>query len=144
MSIQPRRVAAIYLGAVFLAGLALGVVSYWFYEVKIAQANTPRHKTAAEFRQRMAVKLKEELDLSSGQVEQVRMILDSVGQGFHDIRDEVEPKFEALRQERVEKVMLLLSREQQAKYERILEERREHRKERHYRYWGQHNNKPLN
>ena len=143
MSIQPRRVAAIYLGAVFLAGLALGVVSYWFYEVKIAQANTPRHKTAAEFRQRMAVKLKEELDLSSGQVEQVRMILDSVGQGFHDIRDEVEPKVEALRQERVEKVMLLLSREQQAKYERILEERREHRKERHYRYWGQHN-KPLN
>ena len=143
MSIQPRRVAAIYLGAVFLAGLALGVVSYWFYEVKIAQANTPRHKTAAEFRQRMVVKLKEELDLSSGQVEQVRMILDSVGQGFHDIRDEVEPKFEALRQERAEKVMSLLSREQQAKYERILEERREHRKERHYRYWGQHN-KPLN
>ena len=144
MSIQPRRVAAIYLGAVFLAGLALGVVSYWFYEVKIAQANTPRHKTAAEFRQRMAVKLKEELDLSSGQVEQVRMILDSVGQGFHDIRDEVEPKFEALRQERVEKVMSLLSPEQQAKYERILEERRERRKERHYRYWGKHNNKPLN
>ena len=143
MSIQPRRVAAIYLGAVFLAGLALGVVSYWFYEVKIAQANTPRHKTAAEFRQRMAVKLKEELDLSSGQVEQVRMILDSVGQGFHDIRDEVEPKFEALRQERVEKVMSLCSREQQAKYERILEERRERRKERHQQYWGKHN-KPLN
>lgn len=138
MSIQPRRVAAIYLGAVFLAGLALGVVSYWFYAVKIAQANTPRHKTAAEFRQRMAVKLKEELDLGSGQVEQVRMILESVGQGFHDIRDEVEPKFEALRQERVEKVMSLCNREQQAKYKRILEERRERRKERHYQYWGKH------
>ena len=143
MSIQPRRVAAIYLGAVFLAGLALGVVSYWFYAVKIAQANTPRHKTAAEFRQRMAVKLMEELDLSSGQVEQVRMILDSVGQGFHDIRDEVEPKFEALRQERAEKVMSLLSPEQQAKYERILEERRERRKERHHQYWGKQD-KPLN
>ena len=138
MSIQPRRVAAIYLGAVFLAGLALGVVSYWFYAVKIAQANTPRHKTAAEFRQRMAVKLKEELDLGSGQVEQVRMILESVGQGFHDIRDEVEPEFEALRQERVEKVMSLCNREQQAKYKRILEERRERRKERHYQYWGKH------
>ena len=143
MNIQPRRVAAIYLGAVFLAGLALGVVSYWFYAVKIAQANTPRHKTAAEFRQRMAVKLMEELDLSSGQVEQVRMILDSVGQGFHDIRDEVEPKFEALRQERGEKVMSLLSPEQQAKDERILEERRERRKERHHRYWGKQD-KPLN
>ena len=143
MSIQPRKVAAIYLGAVFLTGLALGVVSHWFYAVKIAQANTPRHKTAAEFRQRMAVKLKEELDLSSGQAEQLRVILDSVGQGFHDIRDEVEPKFEALRQERVEKVMSLLSPEQQAKYERILEERRERRKERHHQYWGKRS-KPLN
>ncbi len=143
MSSQPRRVAAIYLGAVFLAGLALGVVSYWFYAVKIAQADAPRHKTAAEFRQRMAVKLMEELDLSSGQVEQVRMILESVGQGFHDIRDEVEPKFEALRQERVEMVMSLCSREQQAKYEKILEERRERRKERHNQYWGEHT-KPLN
>ena len=143
MSIQPRRVAAIYLGAVFLAGLALGVVSHWFYAAKIAQANTPRHKTAVEFRQRMAVKLKEELDLSSGQLEQVRMILDSVGQGFHDIRDEVEPKFEALRQERVEKVMSLLSPQQQAKYETILEERRDRRKDRHRHYWGK-GSKPLN
>jgi Spy/CpxP family protein refolding chaperone len=143
MSIQPRRVAAIYLGAVFLAGLALGVVSYWFYAARTAQANTPRHKTAAEFRQRMAAELKEELELGSDQVEQVRMILDSVGQGFHDIRDEVEPKFEALRQERAEKVMSLLRPEQQAKYERILQERRERRKERHHVYWGA-KNKPLN
>jgi Spy/CpxP family protein refolding chaperone len=143
MSIQPRRVAAIYLGAVFLTGLALGVVSYWFYAVRIAQADTPRHRTAAEFRQRMAAELKEELELSSDQVEQVRAILDSVGQRFRDIRDEVEPKFEALRQERAEKVMSLLSPEQQSKYQRILEERRERRKERHHRYWGARN-KPLN
>ena len=143
MSSQSRRVAAIYLGAVFLAGLALGVVSYWFYAAKITQANTPRHKTAAEFRQRMAAKLKEELELSSDQVEQVQTILDSVGQGFHDIRDEVEPQFEALRQERAEKVMSLCNREQQVKYERILEERRERRKERHHRYWDA-KTKPLN
>ena len=143
MSIQSKKVAAIYLAAVFLAGLALGVFSYWFYAVKIAQANTPRHKTAAEFRQRMAAKLKEELELSSEQVEQLRIILDSVGQGFHDIRDEVEPKFEALRQERAQRVMSLLSPEQQAKYETIREARRERRKERHHHYWGK-NSKPLN
>ena len=143
MIVQPRRVAAIYLGAVFLAGLALGVVSHWFYAVRIAQANTPRHKTAAEFRQRMAVELEDELVLSSDQVEQVRIILDSVGQGFHDIRDEAEPKFEALRQERAKKVMSLLRPEQQAKYERILQERRERRKKRHRVYWGT-KNRPLN
>jgi len=125
MTPQSSRLVALYLGLVFLAGGALGFSVNQFYSAQVAEADdqpcTPL--TATEYRSRLLATLDSELNLDEDQESEILMILDEVGDRWHAVRDAMEPEFGAIRQERAERIMGILTPDQQAKYAAILDER---------------------
>jgi Spy/CpxP family protein refolding chaperone len=128
MTRRPKRIATLYLAAVFGAGAVFGMAAYRFYAVNSEQAD---FRTAPlspqEYRARMVSKLQQELGLSSEQTVELQRIYDYIGERWHDVRDAMEPEFEAMRQERAERILGILTPEQQEKYRAILEEKRRKR-----------------
>ena len=123
-----KKIAVLYLSAVFAAGAIFGMAAYRFYAVSAARAEfrvTP--VTPQEYRDRMVSKLQTELNLSPEQTSEVQEIYDYIGERWHDVRDAMEPEFEAMRKERAERMMGILDETQQQKYRLMLEEKRRKR-----------------
>lgn len=130
MNARPKRTAALYLAVVFLAGGAFGFAANQFYAVRIASAEAPRPAlTASEYRLSLVDKLDAELTLDEDQIAEILIILDDVGERFIEIRDAMEPEFEAIRQDRGARIMETLSPQQRIVYGRILAERSRRREE---------------
>jgi Spy/CpxP family protein refolding chaperone len=128
MNRRPRRIATLYLAAVFAAGAGFGVAAYRFYAVNIAKADfQPAPLSPQEFRAQAVSKLQRELNLTSEQTVELQKIYDYVGERFHDVRDAMETEFEAMRKERADRILGILTPEQQEKYRAILEEKRRKR-----------------
>ncbi len=137
MTRPSKGIVAFYLTLVFVAGSAFGFAVSQFYAARVASAEETSHfQTAAEYRKGLVASLDEDLKLDDDQVSEILQILDDVGERWYQVRDAMEPEFEAIRQERAERIMAVLSPEQRLTYERILDERRHHReeKDRQYRY----------
>ncbi len=137
---RTKRVAALYLAIVFAAGAAFGFAASQFYSTKSAEAvNQATSLTATQYRHKLLADLDASLQLDEEQIDEILTILDDIGERFHDVRDAMEPEFEAIRSERATRVMAVLTESQRVKYELILEERRrrremkrvEHRRQRH-------------
>lgn len=123
-----KKIAALYLSAVFAAGAVFGIAAYRFYAISSARAELQTNPVnPQEYRDRMVSKLEDELGLSPEQTTKVQKIYDYIGERWHDIRDAMEPEFEAMRKERAERIMGILNDEQQQKYREILEEKRRKR-----------------
>lgn len=117
---KPTRIAALWLAVVFLAGAVFGFVAHGLYEQNPARAAAnPR-----EHRERYVARLEKDLSLSPEQATQVRSILDQTGQRFTGLRERMEPEFEAVRQNQRERILAILTPEQQPKYQQIIEESR--------------------
>lgn len=128
MNGRPKKIAALYLGAVFAAGAVFGIAAYRFYAVNTANAELQAAPvTPQEYRDRMVGKLQHELGLSPDQTVEVQKIYDYIGERWHDVRDAMEPEFEAMRKERADRIMGILNPEQQEKYRQMLEEKRRKR-----------------
>jgi len=137
MTRQSKSAAAFYLSLVFLAGAAFGLATSQFYAARVANAEeSTSFQTAAEYRKNLVASLDHDLNLDDDQVSEILQILDDVGERWYQVRDAMEPEFEAIRQERAERIMAVLSPEQRLTYEKILDERRRRREEhdRQYRY----------
>jgi Spy/CpxP family protein refolding chaperone len=117
---KPTRLAALYLAAVFVAGTLFGFVAHGFYSERTARASNPK-----EFRERVIARFTKDLSLSTEQVTEVTAILDQTHDRFQGIRDRMEPEFDALREAQRQRIMALLTPEQQPKYQKLLEERRQ-------------------
>ena len=123
-----KKVAALYLSAVFAAGAIFGVAAYRFYAISAARAEfqvTP--VSPQQYREQMVAKLQAELNLNAEQTAEVQKIYDYIGDRWHEVRDAMEPEFEAMRHERKERILGLLDDEQKQKYLSILEEKRRKR-----------------
>jgi len=129
MTSPSRRTAALYLALVFGAGAAFGVAVDQFYSAKVTRAST-RRPTPSEFRQRIIDDLTRKLDLDSSQAAKVSQVYDEIGDKYKQVRDEMEPRFDAIRKLRAEQIMAVLNPEQQSKYQALLEERRRKREQR--------------
>lgn len=131
-----KSTAALYLSLVFLAGAAVGFAASQFYAARVANANEAEAPTAAQYRKNLVASLDQDLHLDDDQVSEILQIIDDIGERWYQVRDAMEPEFEAIRQERAERIMAVLSPEQRLAYEKILEERRRRREEhdRQYRY----------
>jgi len=132
MNARSKRSAALYLALVFLGGAAFGFSAGQFYSAHTAEAkeesNAPA--TAREYRRNLVNELDDELGLDEDQVSEILLILDKVGERFLEVRDAMEPEFEAIRAERAAMIMNVLTPEQQLEYAKILEERDRARRER--------------
>jgi Spy/CpxP family protein refolding chaperone len=128
MNRRPKRIATLYLGAVFAAGVIFGTAAYRFYAVNIAKADFQAAPLSPqEFRAQAVSKLQRELDLSPEQTAELQKIYDYIGERFHDVRDAMETELEAMRKERADRILGILNPEQQEKYRAILEEKRRKR-----------------
>ena len=119
--------AILALASVCLAGAVLGAVGAYSYSVRGGQG---RSLAPAEYRMRLLNHLTEDLELDMEQREQITTILEEIGERYQSVREAIEPELEAIRRQRADRIMSVLYADQQAKYEKILEERRR-RRERH-------------
>jgi len=122
---KPTRIAALCLGIVFLAGAIFGFVAHNLYYEHTARASNPQ-----EARQRYMAKLQTDLALSPEQMTQITAIMDQTRQHFREVQSKVEPEFEALREAQRQRVMAILTPEQQPKYQTIVDEHRQRRLQR--------------
>jgi hypothetical protein len=120
MKNQSRTRAGLYLAAVFIAGSAFGFSMNQFYSQPTAEAGVD---AAAAYRRDLLHSLDERLDLSDEQLGEVIVIFDEINDRFREVRDAMEPEFEAIRSERAERVMGLLTAQQKAEYQLMLAER---------------------
>lgn len=136
---RSKQVAALYLGLVFATGAGFGYAASEFFSSKSAEAVTQSTLSAHQYRQRLLEDLDAALNLDEEQIDEILTILDDVGERWHEVRDAMEPEFEAIRNERATRIMTVLTEEQRKQYSLILEERdrrreeqrRAHREERH-------------
>lgn len=126
--------AALYLGLVFAAGALVGFAANDFYRTRTAEARVPQARTASEYYSKLVQELDERLNLDDDQVSEILLVLDEVGDRFFEVRDAMEPEFEAIRRERAQRIMAMLSPAQQREYEKMLEERRIKQEEERRRY----------
>ena len=126
MTTHSKRTAAIYLATVFVAGSMFGFAASQFYNSVASKAPDGR-TTPQEYRQKLLNELDAQLNLDDDQETEILAILDDVGERFHAVRDAMDPEFDAIRKERGERIMALLTPEQSIAYEKILAERRRKR-----------------
>lgn len=125
---QSKRSAALYLAAVFIAGGAVGyALSEFSSQPTTAEASV---NTASAYRRDLLKTLDERLRLTDDQLNEVIVIFDDIDDRFWEVRDAMEPEFEAIRHERADQVMGILNSEQQGQYRLVLDERERRREER--------------
>ncbi len=122
---RPTVSAAVYLGLVFLSGIAIGSVGYGFYSAKAANPCGPdavRHRYIDDMRSR--------LSLSSDQVDKLGAILEETRGRFHALRDKFEPEVKAIQDQQTSRIRAILNDQQRAEFEKLRQER-ERERERH-------------
>ena len=72
--------------------------------------------------------MKDRLSLSSKQMDDLQVVLDETGAKYRDIREKYRPEMQAIQDEQVARINVLLSAEQQQEYAKLRKERDEKRK----------------
>lgn len=123
MSMDSKRTAVLYLMAVFIAGGIFGFAVNEFRYAVTAEAKADDKPASVEYRKRLVEDLDRRLNLDNDQEAEVLGILDDVCIRFQSVRDAMEPEFEAIRMERTDRIMSVLTPSQRVKYQQIVEER---------------------
>jgi len=124
---KPARLAVVWLTLVFLAGTLFGFVAHSFYADRTARAAKERPQ---DKRARIIAKLQSELSLSPEQVTQANAIFDQTRRRFQEIHEKMDADSDIIRQDHRQRMMAILTPEQQPKYQKIVEEaRRKHEAE---------------
>lgn len=131
MSNQSTKRATLYLAIVFVAGTAFGFAASRFFAEPTAEAGVT---AASEYRRNLLETLDQRLELTEEQLTEVIVIFEDMDVRFREIRDAMEPEFEAIRADRAERVMGVLTSNQQGEYQLILDERQRRREERASRH----------
>jgi hypothetical protein len=114
---------------VFVIGFAAGVLSLNLYQqLTSSKDDKNQRRNGAEF---LVNKMTQKVGLTQPQQEQVRKILDETNDKYKDLRvnliepriKDVEPQFNAVRQESRDRIKALLTPEQLPKYQEMIEER---------------------
>ncbi|MGH9789449.1 MAG: hypothetical protein ACRD4U_12195 [Candidatus Acidiferrales bacterium] len=130
-----NRKAIAFLLAVFVLGAAAGVLgTMWATKTGLAAGSSGPSKFA---RQGAMEWLTNELKLTAEQQQQLGPILDETAAGYEAIRERVRPEYDQVRQQSREKIRAILTPEQKARFEELVqqidEERARHRREREQR-----------
>jgi Spy/CpxP family protein refolding chaperone len=121
------RKAALWVGAVFLLGAALGgVLGYLFAHRPVNAANPPLSEPAR--RAQRVTELTKELSLTPQQAQELNAILLHWHGETKTIHDQTDAQIEAIRQKGRNEVRSILTPEQQPKFEDFLKRFDEERK----------------
>jgi len=109
-----RRVY-LYFAVTFLLGIILGGAGVYYYGWSTGHWHHPPFN-----RVRAVAHLKKALALSESQVQQVNRIFDESSQKVKDLQKQVDPQFQALRQETCASVRQILNAEQAKKFDELV------------------------
>ena len=126
-STTATRKAALWVGAVFLLGAALGgVLGYLFAHRPVSAANPPLSEP--ERRAQKVQQLTKELSLTPQQAQQVDAIIQQRHAEAKAIHDQTDAQFDAVRQKGRAQIRAILTPEQLPKFEEFVKRMDEERK----------------
>lgn len=117
---SPRLKGALLLLLVFVLGTATGALGFGVYQARMGWWGSRRD--AGRFQQVVLRRLTRELDLRADQQQQVEAILRESGDEFSRLRQEIRPRFQAIRERSRDRIRTLLDPGQQAKFETLAQE----------------------
>jgi Spy/CpxP family protein refolding chaperone len=127
VSTSARRKAALWVGAVFLLGAALGgVLGYLFAHRPVSASNPPLSEP--ERRAKRVAEFTKELSLTPQQAQQLDGILMQRHRETKAIHDQADVQIDAIRQKGRNEVRAILTSEQKPKFEEFLKRLDEERK----------------
>jgi len=119
------RKVYLYFALTFLLGVTVGACGVFFfawYSGHWQQRGSNRERIIRHF--------KTELNLSAAQVQQLRQILDDTGKRFGDVQKQMEPQFQAVREETRNHIRQILNSDQVAKFNELVRKWDERRRQR--------------
>jgi hypothetical protein len=117
-----RWTVALYMALVFACGGVVGAFAYRLYTVSGVSANVGQ-RNPEEFRKRFMADLKSRLQLSDDQAAKLGTIMDETRMQVRAARMSIEPELEKIRDDQRRRISELLSPNQQAEWQKILDER---------------------
>jgi Spy/CpxP family protein refolding chaperone len=116
-----RRVY-LYFAVTFLLGVILGGVGVYYFGWSTGRWHRGLNKDRAVARLRRA------LDLSDAQVQQVSQIFDETSQKMRDLQKQIDPQFQAIREEARSRIHQMLNPEQGKKFDELVKQIDERRR----------------
>ncbi len=113
---------AMYVGLLFLSGVAVGAFGHRLYTVAPVNAMSTRPNSEA-FRKKYLNDMQTRLNLNAEQMTKLESVLDDTRSKYHAVRDRTRPEFESIRNEQAEKVRSMLTDTQRTEYEKMRKER---------------------
>jgi hypothetical protein len=123
---RSRLFVALYLSLVFLSGALVGILGYRFYTAQTVRART-RPGSPEEMRRQYAEEMRSRLKLSPPQFQQLNQILKATGDRFREMQKKYRPEVKSIMDAQTEAIRSLLNDTQRAEYEKMRQERDQHR-----------------
>jgi Spy/CpxP family protein refolding chaperone len=121
------RKAALWVGVVFLLGAALGgMIGYGFARRSVSAASTPLSEPVR--RAQRVEQLRQELSLTSSQVQQLDVILLQRHTEARAIHEQTDAQLDQVHQKGRDQIRAILTAEQKPKFEQFLKHLDEERK----------------
>lgn len=114
---------ALYLGLVFLGGVAVGGFGVQLYQTQNVSAAPMQRKTQEEFRKEYLSEMKSRLNLDQAQLDRLVTILDKTREEFRIFREKTRPEFQRIQQEQIDAVNVILNDAQKVEYSKMRAER---------------------
>ena len=127
-----RATIALYVGLVFVCGGVLGFFANRLYTASVVAANVKEGKnppTPEEMRKWLIGQYQTRLHLSDDQLQKLNVILDESQAQINAIYAKRAPELDAVRQNQITRMNLMLTTEQQTEYEKMRQERAERQKQ---------------
>jgi hypothetical protein len=121
-----RWTVALYMALVFACGGVVGAFAHRLYTVSGVSANVGQ-RNPEEFRKRFMADLKSRLQLSDDQAAKLSGIMDETRMRVRAARVTIEPELQKIRDDQKQRISELLSPDQQAEWQKILDERQRKR-----------------
>jgi Spy/CpxP family protein refolding chaperone len=112
--------------AIFVIGFAAGALSMNLYQ-RTTASTSPWGKRDGRPQDYLVDKMTKKLELTSDQRERIRAILDDTFSRYGEIRKDIEPRIDAVRQDGRGKIRSLLTAEQLTKFQEMIDEQERER-----------------
>ncbi len=121
-----RWTVALYMALVFACGGVVGAFAFRLYTVSGVSANVGQ-RNPEEFRKRFMADLKSRLQLNDDQAAKLGVIMDETRMRVRAARVTIEPELQKIRDDQKQRISELLTPDQQAEWQKILDERQRKR-----------------
>lgn len=109
-----RRRVYVYFALIFVLGIVIGVAGMYCYGWYSG------HWRRGSSRHRVVEYLQKELGLSQSQTQQLQQIIRNLDQKESELRDQVEPQFQAIREEARDETRKILNSQQLDKFNEMV------------------------